>query len=317
MHSSSITLRFAFIILLVLSLLGLAGYFLLNNIYQLQLRNQANTVADNVSSFGKWVAGYGRVWVDKNSEQSFLGSKILVPLPAAQDAIAQSSEIRSHSFTMYSKNPALAQREFSEVVADSESPAKFRLTSDNFMNPVNKPDTFELKAISQIKQSGAGYFEQFNPEQGEYRFARAVEHKASCIACHGDPKAAPADVISRYGDKRGFGFKEGDLAGVISVTLPMSTFAQAALPFLGWKEIALVLAAFLIAILFLHYAVLRPLKLLTQQADAASMGDAPDIDLEHVKQNTRNEVERLGLAIARLNTSTRMAISQMKTTRNK
>lgn len=315
MHSNSITLRFAFIIILVLSLLGLAGYFLLNNIYQLQLRNQANTVADNVSSFGKWVAGYGRVWVDKNSEQSFLGTKSLVPLPEAQYAADNSAELASHSFTMFSKNPALAQREFSEVVADSESPAKFRLTSDNFMSPLNEPDGFELQAINQIKQSGEGYFEQFLPEQGEYRFARAVHHKASCIVCHGDPSAAPSDVINRYGNKRGFGFSEGDLAGVISVTLPMSTFAQAALPFLGWREISLVGAAFFIAILFLHYVVLKPLKNLTRQASAASMGETPDIDLAHIKQNTRNEVEQLALSIARLNTSTRMAIHQMKVAR--
>ena len=91
-----------------------------------------------------------------------------------------------------------------------------------------------------------------------------VKHKASCSACHGDPASAPADVIIRYGSQRGFGFKEGDLAGVISVTMPMSTFTQAVVPFLGWREILLVIAAFIIAIFFLQYSVLRPIKALTK-----------------------------------------------------
>ena len=49
----------------------------------------------------------------------------------------------SRPVNFYSKNPALAQREFSEVVEHSASPAKFRLTSHNVMNPNNKPDVFE------------------------------------------------------------------------------------------------------------------------------------------------------------------------------
>ena len=37
------------------------------------------------------------------------------------------------------------------MVEKSASPAKFRVTSHNFMNPVNKPDAFETKALDRIR----------------------------------------------------------------------------------------------------------------------------------------------------------------------
>ena len=313
MHSTSITLRFCLVITLILCLLGTAGYLLLNNVYQVQLRSQANTVADNVSAFGKWVANYGRVWVNQNSEDSFLGRRDVINLQDALEATQdENGDMNRHAYRFFSKNPALAQREYSEVVAESDSKAKFRLTSDNYMNPANKPDEFESQAIAEIKATNKAFFEVFDTEKNEYRFARPLVHKASCIKCHGSPASAPKDVLDRYGSENGFGFKEGDIAGVISVVLPMTTFAEAALPLIGWQELAMVIAAFVLAILFLQLSVLAPLKNLTREAEAASMGDKLKMDLDHVKQDTRNEIERLGLAIRRLNASTKMAIDQMK-----
>ena len=101
----------------------------------------AETVADNVDAFGSWVSQYGRVWV-RDDNKSYLGQVTLVSAPDAAGGPAAADV-----WHFYSKNPALAQREFSEVVEKSASPAKFRVTSHNFMNPVNKPDAFEAKAL--------------------------------------------------------------------------------------------------------------------------------------------------------------------------
>ena len=315
MKHASITLKFTLVIALVVGLLGTASYFLLDNVYRLQMRNQANTVADNVTSFGSWVAKYGRVWVSKNSEQSFLGKQSVINANIIGDI--DNDALNQHAFTIYSKNPALAQREFSEVIARSGSPATFRLTSDNFMNPLNRPDEFEATAIANVKQSGAKYYETFDTERGEYRFGRAVIHKATCIKCHGDPKSAPADVIARYGQTRGFGFKTGDVAGIISVRIPLTSFSSAVLPFFGWKEAILVLLAFVIGIWFLRTSVLAPIQRLSSLAESASEGLTDDIDIGNVKQDTSNEVEKLGLAIKRLNASTNIALDQMQKAQSK
>ena len=59
----SLTTQFVVVVLLVLGLTGGAFYLILDHVYINQLKNQAETVADNVEAFGSWVAQYGRVWV--------------------------------------------------------------------------------------------------------------------------------------------------------------------------------------------------------------------------------------------------------------
>ena len=142
----SLTTQFALVFLVALALIGAASYLILDRIYINQLKSQAETVADNVDAFGNWVAQYGRVWVREN-DKSYLGH---LGLLQSDDATGTTPKLTAVNF--YSKNPALAQREFSEVVEHSASPAKFRLTSQNVMNPGTTPDGFEEGALRQIRE---------------------------------------------------------------------------------------------------------------------------------------------------------------------
>ena len=237
----SISTRFAFVFLLAIGMVAVAFYMILDRIYLNQLKSQAETVADNVDAFGTWVAQYGRVWV-KDDARSFLGH---LPVYQMEDGVAAgASGLKPIHF--YSKNPALAQREFSEVVARSSSPAKFRLTSHNVMNPGNAPDPFETAALQRIRDGGLREYFELTPVG--FRYARALYHKASCISCHGDVASAPSDVKLRYGTNHGFGFKEGEVAGVISVSLPARSFWQVAVIIVGGWQLVMILGAFVIAI---------------------------------------------------------------------
>ena len=84
------------------------------------------------------------------------------------------------------------------------------------------------------------------------------------------PSAAPNDVKVRYGTQNGFGFKEGDVAGIISVRLPARSFWDVALNVVGVWQLVMILAAFVIAMLFMHYAVVQP-------PEAPHRGDAADL----------------------------------------
>src|SRR2546427_8495841 len=227
----SISMRFALVFLVALGLVGSAFYLILDRIYVNQLKSQAETVADNVDAFGTWVAQYGRVWV-KEDARSYLGH---MPLLQADDVAAEPSATMMKPVNFYSKNPALAQREFSEVVARSGTPAQFRLTSHNVMNQSNAPDPFETAALARIREAGLKEYFELTPEG--FRYARTLYHKASCITCHGDADKSPNDVKVRYGTANGFGFREGDVAGVISVRLPARSFWTAALTIVGNEEI--------------------------------------------------------------------------------
>src|SRR5215471_6312262 len=243
----SITTQFTVVFVVALLLVVGSFYLVLDSVYRNELKSQAETVADNVDAFGSWVAQYGRVWV-KDNDKSYLGH-----LPVFQNEDTTGTAPKLTPVNFYSKNPALAQREFSEVVEHSASPAKFRLTSHNVMNPNNKPDAFEQGALRHIREEGLK--EYYELTDNGFRYARAVYQKASCIACHGDSANAPNDVKVRYGTTNGFGFKEGDVAGIISVRLPAKSFWDVALNVIGVWELAMIVAAFVIAMLFMYRAV--------------------------------------------------------------
>ncbi len=168
----SITTQFALVFVLALLLVVGSFYLVLDSVYRNELKSQAETVADNVDAFGSWVSQYGRVWV-RDDNKSYLGQVTLVSAP---DSAGTPSDV----WHFYSKNPALAQREFSEVVEKSTSPAKFRVTSHNFMNPVNKPDAFEAKALEQIRANHLPEYSEMTPDS--FRFARTLYVKASCLS---------------------------------------------------------------------------------------------------------------------------------------
>lgn len=301
----SISVKFIALFLLIVGLNALAYYFMLQNIYQQELKSQAKTVVSNVESFGAWVAKNGRVWVKEGSKESFLSQELY-------NVSCEGDNAQSY-IHFYSKNPALAQREFSEVVAQSSSPAKFHMTSQNVMNPVNAPDEFEKTALAIATNTGAAEYSQF--VDGQYRFAQTIYHKASCIACHGDASKAPEDVIKRYGAEHGFGFKEGDVAGVISVSIPANPLYMKALNFVGVKEILLILVPFIIALWFVRSSIISPIKKLTEAAHDVSTGKETPIDTSGIDINTSNEIHQLTLALSRMRNSTHLAMKKMREAR--
>ena len=305
MKNTSLILRFSILFALALVLIGGAYYLVLREVYYSELHRQARGMADNVSAFGKWVSQYGRVWVKDKSDTKFLSQVSFVG--------PETGGTETATVNFYSKNPALAQREFSEVVAKSTASAKFRITSDNWMNPANKPDPWEAEAISTIKNRGLDEYVQI--QDGRYRYARKIVDVASCIACHGDPATAPRDVTEQYGKERGYGFKVGDVAGIISVSLPAEPLLMASFGVLGPLELGLIVLAFVILYLFMHYGVARPIKKLTRDALLISVGKPVELDLKNISQKSRNELGQLALAIARLRTSMELAIRRMKQSR--
>jgi methyl-accepting chemotaxis protein len=308
----SIGTQFTLIFVLSLGVLCAAFYFILDGVYYHQLKSQAETVADNVDAFGNWVAQYGRVWV-KDNDKSYLGHLGPLQSPAPAPNPAATSPDATANLTpvdFYSKNPALAQREYSEAVEKSASPAKFRMTSDNFMNPVNRPDDFEERALIKVREGNLHEYFEILP--GSFRYARTLYHKAACIACHGDPQKAPADVKLRYGLEHGFGFKEGDVAGVISVRLPTKPFMEVALGVIAPWQIVLILVSFVISFVFFQFAIVRPIRRLTKVTSQVSVGKKADLDVSGLNPRSANELDQLALATDRLRTSLEMVAARLR-----
>lgn len=101
----------------------------------------------------------------------------------------------------------------------------YRRTSLNPRNENNRADSHEETMANwfdsdrsrtfwqgMVKKGGGTYFTSMVPDY----------INKDCLYCHGDPQDAPPELINRYGDKKGFQFKEGDLAGVNSVSIPIT-----------------------------------------------------------------------------------------------
>ncbi len=296
-----VTLQLFLLLVLVLIINAGAYLFILQNVYQEELRSQAKTVVANVEAFSAWVSRSGQIWV-KDGTQDYLSTETVQALDEPDNV-----------YHFYSKNPALATREFSEVVAQSPSPAKFRMTSHNVINPRNQPNAFELDAINKIRSENLT--EYFDSTADSFRYASPLYHKASCIRCHGDPAQAPQDVLDIYGSDGGFGFKEGDVAGIISVTLPKKNLWQSTMSMFSLVEVGIIFLSILPIMWFVRRAIIVPVKTLTAAADNISKGQEADVDISAVPQNSQNEIHQLMLATARMRSSFTIATRKMKEAR--
>ena len=282
----SIVFKFGLLFSVSLLLLGGAFYSVVLNVYENQLRSEARTMADSVNAFSSWVGSFGGV-LTRNSENSYLSKA---------DYFTKGT---TTPVTLYAKNPALSVREFSESVSRSDSPAKFRMVAENPMNPANAADEFERDAINRIRSGGISEFGVLSGD--EYRYARVITHKRGCITCHGDPKDAPETVVARYGSTNGFGFREGDVSGIMSVTLPAKSLLTIAGEMFGPLQISLILGTLVFALFYLRREVVEPVTWITGIADRMSKGEQIELDLDELEASrSGNEMLRLTAAISRL-----------------
>lgn len=104
-------------------------------------------------------------------------------------------------------------------------------TSWRVRNPANAPDALEEAALAHFADASAAQegvpspWVQADP-QGGFRFYRPLPTGALCVNCHGAPDRL-ADGVSEalarlYPDDRAVGFAEGELRGLLRVSVPAS-----------------------------------------------------------------------------------------------
>lgn len=102
---------------------------------------------------------------------------------------------------------------------------QYKNASLNATNPLNDADDFEKKIIArfadnrQIKE-----WRGFRSLGGGEFYGLAVAgdtFTADCLVCHGRPEDAPAELRERYGKKRGYNVRAGDLIDATFVYIPI------------------------------------------------------------------------------------------------
>ncbi|MBI5588416.1 MAG: DUF3365 domain-containing protein [Deltaproteobacteria bacterium] len=54
-----------------------------------------------------------------------------------------------------------------------------------------------------------------------FRVTRPIYVEKACLACHGDKDSRPLFIKEKYPEDRAYGFKTGDLRGLISILIPL------------------------------------------------------------------------------------------------
>ncbi len=129
-------------------------------------------------------------------------------------------------------------------------------------------------------------------EGSRYRYAVPIRIEERCLRCHGAASAAPKEVVERYGEFRAFGYKMGDIRGIISVEMPVASLLAAS-PMLNPLSIGLILAAFLLNLFLLKKVILDRVKAMTAAADKLIHGKADRYAFEDHRQNSRDEIDGL------------------------
>ncbi len=167
-------------------------------------------------------------------------------------------------------------------------------TNLNTRRPVDAPDAFEVEAL-QVMNENASVTEYYRSEIVDekgwvFRYARPLYINETCLDCHGDPKGEL--------DKFGFpkeGLKIGDIAGAISVVMPIDIYMSGISKNI-YQGVALivVIAVVLFAIIMFGVSrlVTRPLKQFETVAAQIESGDL-DVNIENI--GDRDEIHALAL----------------------
>ena len=133
-----------------------------------------------------------------------------------------------------------------------------------------------------------------------------------CLSCHTSPEMTPASVVKRYGTAGGYGWKLHEIIGAQIVSVPM------AVPLSMARQAHRAMLASLVGIfgfilvllnLLLWFTIIRPIRRLSQMADAVSMGD---LDAPEVRFTSQDEVGVLAGSFDRMRISLVKALKMLE-----
>jgi signal transduction histidine kinase len=210
---------------------------------------------------------------ERADDELLLKADVVATQIKAAGAFVGRSHDKVHGDSTTTPEPSAMGQEVGALFAEMAD-SKVKQTRLVVRDGDNEPDEFEEAALLAFAAdpSRTEIFGRTSTTDGTpaFRYITAVRAEQNCLQCHGEP----AGELDKTGHVKE-GYKEGDLAGAISVTLPMSEVLNSA-----WQEtyrmalvIFLVAALSLALILFiLHQQVKKPLRRLVAVAESVGQG---------------------------------------------
>ncbi len=180
--------------------LALYSYYHTYNQMVEKVRIQARTIWELNLSYRKWGTYMGGVYVRKDK---------MPPNPYLN--IPDRDKTTTDGIELTMANPAYMTRQVFDIIkTESEMPVKNRIVSDNYLNPINKPDEWEMKWLEAFKKGIEEVSEITDIKGIPYmRLFKPMITLEGCLKCHGHQ-----------------GYKIGDIRGGISVSVPMKPYYE-------------------------------------------------------------------------------------------
>ncbi len=149
------------------------------------------------------------------------GPLLLSLLEAEKEVVAEAQPVINKQGVGF-KNflPAVFARKSGERFY-KKTGIRLKLTGIDYRNPNNKPDDFEMEVLRMFSDPRHPKGQQYTKATmlGGKPVLRVMDPEyagASCLSCHGVPRGE-RDITGMKKE----GWKEGDLAGAISIVMPM------------------------------------------------------------------------------------------------
>ncbi|MBI9069650.1 MAG: DUF3365 domain-containing protein [Salinivirgaceae bacterium] len=160
-------------------------------------KTQSKALFDEIVTTRSWNARHGGVYVPI--------TKNMQPNPFLK-VPNRDIFIDSLGLHLTMVNPAFMTRQISEI-ANSESNLRYHITSLKPIRPANLADTWETIQLKQFENNTISESFDFIPEDTIFRYMASLTVEKSCLKCHAQQ-----------------GYKEGDISGGISVTIPATEY---------------------------------------------------------------------------------------------
>jgi len=194
--------RIAFVLIIIWSLLILYSYF--SNASNLRTEIIKLAIAEAKANWNKdqafrgWATKHGGLYVSPDARTP--------PNPYLAH-IKDRDITTTDGRNLTLMNPAYMLRQMIDEYEKSYG-IKGSITGEILLNPINAPDEWQLAALKKFKQGATEIIDQTNIKGAPYvRYMKPMYMKKGCEKCHGH-----------------LGFKEGDLRGGVSVSIPLSKY---------------------------------------------------------------------------------------------
>ncbi len=154
----------------------------------------------------------------------------------------------------------------------------FRNVSDRPRNPANMADGVEMRAIRYFRRHPEAQEDLLSYTDADgarrYLYATPIWVSPFCLQCHGKRADAPPEIRKHY--NTGFGYKLGELRGILSIKMPARDVKNFIIR--GWVQDQIMhLASYVMALVLggvlLHYLVVRKLAWFRRGAKGLAEGD--------------------------------------------